>query len=217
MRLRSVLAMMVCGVVCAAPVLALEFREEPYRVGIVDVGSPRLLSADALETEIFLNSALRDWIKAYGRPDYAEYQKVEIDEPFHPYEVRLYYIEGRRYVAFGRVQVAPSLTDFGVRKFIGKLDSAMLQRLLTARPPAAVAAVAPASPVTYSPPVPGDVYVAPPVVDLGAAPYDEEIVVEEVIEIEPEVVTYEDEVVVEDGAVVIQVQPVGTVVEEIIE
>lgn len=113
---------------------ALEFREEPYRVGVVDVGQPVLLQYPELTNEMNLNSELRDWIDAYGRPEYAEYQRVAISEPFLPYEIRLYYIEGRTYAAFGRVHVSPVMRDYGVRKYVGKLDSAMLQRLLTARP-----------------------------------------------------------------------------------
>ena len=80
------------------------------------------------------NSDLRDWVRLYGAPDYAEVQELEIDPPFAPYEVRLYYLKGNSYLAFGRVHVAPTLYDYGVRKYIGHIDPAELDRLLTAEP-----------------------------------------------------------------------------------
>ncbi len=143
MRLRLFVAA-ACALVISTATYALDFREEPYRVGIIDVGQPILLEYPELTNEMNLNSELRDWIEAFGRPEYAEYQKIALTDPFFPYEIRLYYIEGRSYVAFGRVNVSPVVQDYGVRKYIGKLDSALLQRLLTARPldksPAIVAA-----------------------------------------------------------------------------
>ncbi len=135
MRSRGIVSAIAVGAVLwTSAVSALEFREEPYRVGIVDVGEPILLDYPELRNEMNKNNELRDWIDAYGPPDYAEFQRVELDDPFLPYEIRLYYIEGRRYVAFGRVTVSPWERNFGVRKYIGKLDSALLQRLLTAKP-----------------------------------------------------------------------------------
>jgi hypothetical protein len=159
----------------ATSAMGLEFREEPYRVGIIDVGEPILLEYPELTNEMRLNSELRDWIEAYGRPEYAEYQKVALSDPFYPYEIRLYYIEGRKYVAFGRVDVSPTVRDFGVRKYIGKLDSQMLSRLLTARPlDEAAAAMAPEPQPVYG----AVTYTAP---EPEAEP--EEAMVEEVVEI----------------------------------
>lgn len=171
----------------------LEFREEPYRVGIVDVGEPVLLEYAELTNEMNLNSELRDWIEAYGRPEYAEYQKVAMSDPFFPYEVRLYYIEGRRYVAFGRVAVSASLTDFGVRKYIGKLDSAMLQRLLTARPLAEAARMAAAERVEYGSPA----YRAP--APAAAVEVEAEEAVVEIVSPETVVVAEEIEIERVDG------------------
>ncbi|MGD9765565.1 MAG: hypothetical protein AB7V27_17850 [Candidatus Binatia bacterium] len=103
------------------------------RANVVDVGEPVLLSAKTLAAEMARNHELREWVRLYGLPEYAEVQEIEIDPPFAPYEVRLYYLKGNAYLAFGRVNVAPSLADFGVRKFIGPIDARDLDRLLTAR------------------------------------------------------------------------------------
>lgn len=181
----------LCALTGATSAAGLEFREEPYRVGIVDVGEPILLDYTELTNEMKANMELRDWIESYGRPEYAEFQKVALSDPFLPYEIRLYYIEGRKYVTFGRVAVSPGLTDFGVRKYIGKLDSAMLQRLLTARPLEEAARMAAAEEVGlgYSPyraPTQQDVVVVPPV----AIETEEEVV--EIVT--PETVVVADEV-----------------------
>ncbi len=181
MRSKSILtAIMTWSVVFGGSVAALEFREEPYRVGIVDVGEPILLEYSELTNEMHKNTELRDWVQSYGRPEYAEYQRVELDDPFLPYEIRLYYVAGRRYVAFGRVYVAPAVTDFGVRKYVGKLDSAILRRILTARPELDNSdTLAAASLGSYE----GEYYAAPPAAAAsGQADVGEEIVVEKVIE-----------------------------------
>ncbi len=108
------------------------------RPNIIDVGDPVLISRETLSDEMSLNTDLRDWIRLYGPPDYAEMQEIEIDTPFAPYEVRLYYLKGNVSLAFGRVHIAPSLYDYGVRKFIGRIRQQDLDRLLTARSAPAV-------------------------------------------------------------------------------
>jgi hypothetical protein len=120
--------------VLAGQVAGLEFREDPYRAGIVNVGAPILLSHEQLSAEMEKNFELDEFVNEYGRPDYAEIQRVEMDRPFLPYEVRLYYLAGDRYLVFGRYNLSPSFTNLGVRKFIGRLDAAMIERLLTAVP-----------------------------------------------------------------------------------
>ena len=114
-------------------------RPAVNRPEILEVGDPILISRSTLSAEMTRNSDLRDWVRLYGPPDYAEVQELEIDPPFAPYEVRLYYVKGNSYLAFGRVHVAPSLYDYGVRKYIGKIDPAELDRLLTAEPAVDVA------------------------------------------------------------------------------
>jgi len=102
------------------------------RPGIVDLDEPVLIDRDALRREMRLNTDLSHYIDLYGWPDYAEIQEVELQEPFAPYEVRLYYLKQNHYLAYGRVFIAPSVSDFGMRKFEGPIPPAALNRLLTA-------------------------------------------------------------------------------------
>ncbi|MEO8603219.1 MAG: hypothetical protein ABI629_11640 [bacterium] len=108
-------------------------QEAPNRLDIVDVGDPILISRKTLAGEMTRNAELREWVDLYGVPDYAEVQEIEVEPPFASYEVRLYYLKGNAYLAFGRVHVAPSLYDYGVRKYVGHIKPADLDRLLTAR------------------------------------------------------------------------------------
>jgi hypothetical protein len=124
--LLSSAVLMVC-----APVLA-EQKPALERPGIVDLDEPVLIDRDALRREMRLNTDLAEYIDLYGWPDYAEIQEVELQEPFAPYEVRLYYLKQNNYLAYGRVYIAPIVEDFGVRKFEGEIPAATLNRLLTA-------------------------------------------------------------------------------------
>jgi len=121
------------------------------RPEIKEVGDPILISRRTLAAEMTRNSDLRAWVRLYGPPDYAEVQELEIDPPFAPYEVRLYYVKGNAYLAFGRVHVAPTLYDYGVRKYIGKIDPSELDRLLTAAPAVDVATAPEVGPETSPP------------------------------------------------------------------
>lgn len=125
----AILAVLMLG---ASGAMGLEFRDDPNRAGIVLVGDPVLLTYEQLTREMDNNIELREWIEAYGRPDYAEAQRTEIDEPFFPYEVHLYYLDGNRHAIFGRVHVSPSLLNFGTRKYVGRIGPEELDRLLTA-------------------------------------------------------------------------------------
>jgi hypothetical protein len=124
--LLSSAVLLVCGPVFAGSQAALE------RPGIVDLDSAILIDRDALGREMRLNVELSRYIDLYGWPDYAEIQEVELQEPFAPYEVRLYYLKQNSYLAYGRVHIAPSINDFGMRKFAGPIPPATLNRLLTA-------------------------------------------------------------------------------------
>lgn len=126
-------------------------RPAVNRPEIIEVGDPILISRRTLAAEMARNSDLRDWVRLYGPPDYAEVQQLELDPPFAPYEVRLYYIKGNKYLAFGRVHVAPSIYDYGVRKYIGKIDPSELDRLLTAAPAVDEATAPPVGPDTAPP------------------------------------------------------------------
>jgi hypothetical protein len=104
------------------------------RPEIQEVGDPILINRQVLKLEMKRNTDLRDWVHLYGLPDYAEVQQITIDPPWAPYEVRLYYIDGNAYLAFSRVNVAPNLYNYGVRKYIGPINTGELDRLLTAQP-----------------------------------------------------------------------------------
>ena len=121
------------------------------RPEIREVGDPILISRRTLAAEMTRNSDLRDWVRLMDRPTTPRSRSSKIDPPFAPYEVRLYYVKGNAYLAFGRVHVAPSLYDYGVRKYIGKIDPAELDRLLTAAP-AVDEATAPAAYPETAPP-----------------------------------------------------------------
>jgi hypothetical protein len=123
----------VAAVVTAGAASAQSHRSV-NRPEIIEVGEPILISRKVLRLEMQRNSDLRDWIRLYGAPDYAEVQEIEIDPPFAPYEVRLYYLKGNAYLVFGRVHVAPSLYDYGVHKYYGHITAADMDRLLTAQP-----------------------------------------------------------------------------------
>jgi hypothetical protein len=179
---------MAAALAAASSAPGLEIREDPYRVGIVEVGDPVLLTYEQLTREMDRNAEMNEYIRAYGRPDYAEVQRIEMNEPYYPYEVRLYYLDGNRYVVFGRVHVAPTVSDFGTRKYIGKLQPEQLQRLLTAEP--MVAPVERAADEPAARPEDADVLSASePVVaiDVAAMPEVVEIVAEPatVVEVAP--------------------------------
>jgi hypothetical protein len=131
---RMMCAVVVAGLVGSAAATLAESHPSPGRPEIRDVGDPILLTRKVLKLEMTRNIDLRDWVRLYGAPDYAEVQQIEIDPPWAPYEVRLYYLDGNSYLAFGRANVAPSVYDYGVRKYQGSITSAELDRLLTAQP-----------------------------------------------------------------------------------
>lgn len=149
----------LAAMVVLAGALALAARAQAYELSpavdrpeIIDVGEPMLISRKVLLLEMKRNVELRDWVHLYGAPDYAEVQEITVDPPFAPYEVRLYYLRRDAYLAFGRVNVAPNVYDYGVRKYIGGINPAVLDRLLTANPaPPTTYAVAATQPETVPP------------------------------------------------------------------
>lgn len=122
------------GCILAGRVWALDLKPAVGRPDIVEVGDPVLITRKRLIAEAVRNSDLRDWLRLYGEPDYAEVQEIQFDPPWAQYEVRLYYVDRRIYLAFGRVHVAPSVYDYGVLKYFGAIDRAEFDRLLTAKP-----------------------------------------------------------------------------------
>jgi hypothetical protein len=115
-----------------------ELRPAVDRPEILEVGDPILINRRLLKLEMTRNVDLRDWVRLYGAPDYAEVQEIQIEPPWAPYEVRLYYLKHDAYLAFGRVNVAPNVYDYGVRKYFGRINPAVVDRLLTAQPAVSV-------------------------------------------------------------------------------
>lgn len=150
MRRGVLVAVAMMGLAWSAVVEA-QSRPALNRPEIIEVGDPILISRRTLAAEMTRNSDLRDWVRLYGVPEYAEVQEIEIEPPFAPYEVRLFYVKGNAYIAFGRVHVAPSLYDYGVRKYIGKIEPSELDRLLTAQPAVDIATAQDISPATNPP------------------------------------------------------------------
>jgi len=134
MRRVAVMVLAAGSLAFALRVQAVELRPAVDRPEILEVGDPILITRKVLGLEMRRNADLRDWVYLYGTPDYAEVQEIQIDPPWAPYEVRLYYVRRNAYLAFSRVNVAPSVYDYGVRKYVGPINSAVLDRLLTARP-----------------------------------------------------------------------------------
>jgi hypothetical protein len=114
---------------------AATLRPAKNRPDIIEVGDPVTVGRPELSREMELNSSLREYVELYGWPDYVEVQEVTVQEPWAAYEVRLFYLRRDEYLVFGRVHVAPSIEDYGARKYTGAIDSDTLDRLLTASPP----------------------------------------------------------------------------------
>jgi hypothetical protein len=136
MTLRRMMFLLVVGVAAlgSRAASAEEMRPAVDRPDIMEVGPPILITRKTLAAEMRRNTDLRDWVRLYGAPEYAEVQDIQIEPPFAPYEVRLYYVKRNAYLAFGRVHVAPNVYDYGVRKYEGSINPAVLDRLLTAQP-----------------------------------------------------------------------------------
>jgi hypothetical protein len=152
MMRRVAVALLAAGsLVVAMRAQADELRPAVDRPEILEVGDPILITRRTLAAEMRRNVELRDWVRLYGAPDYSEVQEIQIDPPWAPYEVRLYYIKRDAYLAFGRVNVAPNVYDYGVRKYIGGINPEVVDRLLTAQP------------AGYTPPPPSGPQPVPPV------------------------------------------------------
>jgi hypothetical protein len=162
MRRVTVTVVAAAGLALAWRAQADEIRPAVDRPEIMDIGDPILISRKTLGLEMRRNADLRNWVRLYGAPEYAEVQEIQIEPPFAPYEVRLYYLKRNAYLAFGRVHVNPYIYDYGVRKYVGSINPAVVDRLLTAHgadyeatPPSGPQPVAPPSVIVETVPVEG--------------------------------------------------------------
>jgi hypothetical protein len=152
MMRRIAVALLTAGsLALAVRAQADELQPAVDRPEILEVGDPILITRRTLAAEMKRNVELRDWVRLYGAPDYSEVQEIQIDPPWAPYEVRLYYLKRNAYLAFGRVNVAPNVYDYGVRKYIGLINPQVIDRLLTAQP------------ASYTPPPPSGPHPVAPV------------------------------------------------------
>ena len=127
----------------------------PY---IIEVGEPYEISLDTLQAEADGLSELRQYMRDYGSPDYAEVQEIEPQWPWAPREVRVYYLRRNLEADFAHVIVSSALTDLGVAAYIGQIPAEkahQIEVLLQARqtpPPAPAAAMATSpAPATQEP------------------------------------------------------------------
>jgi hypothetical protein len=134
---RVVLGALWIAAVAASPALG---ELQPDRQDVYEIGAPLPISRQVLKQEMLRNSELAQYIGTYGYPDYAEVQEVRPQWPWAAYEVRIYYLRREMQLSFARVNVAPSVTDYGLERYAGPIDRATLDRLLTAAPPAEAAA-----------------------------------------------------------------------------
>lgn len=131
------LSWIVCDHAVAQP------RPVPGRPGLYEIGEPFSISRQSLSQEMRRNDELRLYITQYGWPDYAEVQEILPQWPWSDYEVRLYYLDQRLALAYGRVFLSDDFPNYGSRRSIQVLTDETRDRLLTARPIAGVGAVAP--------------------------------------------------------------------------
>jgi hypothetical protein len=110
-----------------------ELRPALTRPDLMEVGDPTLITRETLRREMRRNAELGEYILTYGYPDYAEVQRIQVEEPLADYEVRLYYLDRERELAFARVNVAPTVVSYGIRRFEGPIPAETLGRLLTVR------------------------------------------------------------------------------------
>ncbi len=121
----------------------------PY---IIEVGEPYAISMESLKAEAQNLSELRDYLKDYGYPDYAEIQEIEPQWPWDVTEVRVYYLRRNLEADFGHVILSGAIPNLGVTAFIGEIPpekAHQIEVILQARqaptaPAPVVAAPAPA-------------------------------------------------------------------------
>ena len=115
-RIRSALSVVVAGLALGAtpapafdamgymslPDCEPQTGERPY---VCDVGLPRPLTPIEFRRTITRNGAVRRLVERIGIPDYAELQKVAVDSPWRPEEIRLYYLDFDRMYSFGRAMI----------------------------------------------------------------------------------------------------------------
>ncbi|MFM7142571.1 MAG: hypothetical protein ACKO2K_11730 [Alphaproteobacteria bacterium] len=93
--------------------------ERPY---VCDVGLPRPLTPLEFRRLLTRNGAIRRHVGRIGLPDYAEIQKVAVDSPWRPEEIRLYYLDFDRMYSFGRAMILES-PEVSILRYQGPIPS----------------------------------------------------------------------------------------------
>ncbi len=109
-----------------------------------EIGPPRPLSVGDLRAEVRSNLELSEFIARHGRPDWAEAQRVAVDRPLDPYEIRLYYLSEGIVASFTNARLVGGLA-VSMRKWQRPLPADKRQRIiaeLVATDPAVRAEVA---------------------------------------------------------------------------
>jgi hypothetical protein len=73
--------------------------ERPY---VCDVGDPKPLSLESFNQIFQVDGAVRAAVARIGMPNYAEIQKVDVNDPWVNYELRTYYVEYNKMMVFSR-------------------------------------------------------------------------------------------------------------------
>lgn len=77
-------------------------EERPY---ICDVGEPKPLSLQSFQQIFQVDNAVRSTVARIGMPDYAELQRVSVQDPWVSWELRTYYRDYNRMLVFGRAMI----------------------------------------------------------------------------------------------------------------
>lgn len=125
-------------------------REAPARRPyIVEIGEPYAIGTETLQGEADKLSELKEYLRDYGFPDYAEIQEIEPQWPWASHEVRAYYLRRNLEVDFGHVILSTAMPNLGVMVFLGQIppDKAhQIEVILQARQAPAVAPAVAAGP-----------------------------------------------------------------------
>lgn len=77
-------------------------EERPY---VCDVGEAKPLSLESFNQIFQTDGSVRATVARIGMPDYAEIQKVRVEDPWVNYEIRTYYLDYNRMLVFGRAMI----------------------------------------------------------------------------------------------------------------
>lgn len=110
-RAGTILAVATLGMMMVSPLIAhaqspgrgcVAAEERPY---VCDVGEAKPLSLQSFQQIFQVDTAVRSTVARIGMPDYAELQKVDVEDPWVSWELRTYYKDFNRMLVFGRAMI----------------------------------------------------------------------------------------------------------------